>query len=92
TIALPPLPNQTNPYPDYGNLELLPDGRLLSVSLHWYLLAPGARAWCSVPNSPTGSQTDQPAAAVPQLMGDHLWWLDGRPTAPQSLPVSAFHC
>jgi len=92
TIALPPLPNQTNTYPDYGNLELLPDGRLLSVSLHWYLLAPGARAWCSVPNSPTGSQTDQPAAAVPQLMGDHLWWLDGRPTAPQSLPVSAFHC
>ncbi|TMD09832.1 MAG: exo-alpha-sialidase [Chloroflexi bacterium] len=92
SIALPALPNQTNTNPDYGDLELLPDGRLLLVSLHWYVLAPGASAWCSVANSPTGNQTDAPAAAVPQLIGDHLWWLDGQPTTLRSLPVSALHC
>jgi hypothetical protein len=92
TVALPQLPNQTDTGPAYGNLELLPDGRLLSVSLHWYVLAPGAGAWCSVANSPTGSQTDTPAAAVPQLIGDHLWWLDGWPATLRSFPLSAVHC
>ena len=92
SIALPALPNQPNSSPGYGDLELLPDGRLLLVSLHWYLLAPGATAWCSVANSPTGNQTDAPAAAVPQIIGDHLWWLNGQPTTLHSLPVSALHC
>jgi hypothetical protein len=92
TIALPPLPNQTSPYPDYGNLELLPDGRLLSVSLHLYLLAPGAGAWCSVANSPTGNQTAEPALPAPQLIGDQFWLLNGSPGTPHSFPLSVLHC
>jgi hypothetical protein len=92
TIALPLLPNQTNTYPDYGNLELLPDGRLLSVSLRWYLLVPGASAWCSVANGPTGNQTAEPAPPAPQLIGEQFWLLDGSPGTPRSFPLSALHC
>jgi len=92
TIALPLLPNQTNTYPDYGNLELLPDGGLLSVSLHWYLLGPGASVWCAVANGPTGNQTAEPAPPAPQLIGDQFWWLDGSPGTPHSFALSALHC
>jgi hypothetical protein len=92
TIALPLLPNQTNTYPDYGNLELLPDGRLLSVSVHWYLLVPGASAWCSVASGPTGNQTAEPAPPAPQLVGDQFWLVDGSPETPHSFPLSVLHC
>jgi hypothetical protein len=91
TIALPLLPNQTNTYPEYGNLELLPDGRLLSVSDHWYLLAPGASAWCTVAGSPIRNQTSESNRA-PQLIRDHFWWLDGWPATLHSSALGALHC
>lgn len=92
SVALPQLPNQTDTGPAYGNLELLPDGRLLSVSLRWYLMAPGASEWCTVANSPPGNQTAEPAPPTPQLIGDRLWWLDGMPATLHSFPLSALHC
>lgn len=91
TIALPQLPNQTSSGPGYGNLELLPDGRLLAVSLHWYILAPGAGAWCMVAGSPIGNQAAESNAAQ-QLIGDHFLWLDGSPTTLHSFPLGALHC
>jgi hypothetical protein len=91
TIALPQLPNQTTSGPGYGNLELLPDGRLLTVSLHWYILAPGAGAWCLVAGSPTGNQATEGNPA-PQLIGDRFLWLDGPPATLHSFRLSALHC
>ena len=91
TVALPPLPKQTDSGPAYGSLELLPDGRLLSVSGRWYLLAPGASAWCTVAGSPVGNQISESNHA-PQLIGDHFWWLDGSPATFRSFALSALHC
>jgi hypothetical protein len=91
TVALPQLPNQSDTGPAFGSLELLPDGRLLSVSLHWSLLAPGASAWCTVAGGPTGNQSSESNRA-PQLIGDHFWWLEGMPATLHSFPLSALHC
>jgi photosystem II stability/assembly factor-like uncharacterized protein len=91
-FALPQLPEQTDTVTPLGSLELLPDGRLLSVSFHWSLLAPGASAWCTVAGSPTGNQTSEAAPSAPQLIGDRFWWLDGTPATLHSFALSALHC
>jgi hypothetical protein len=91
-FALPQLPERTDTVTPLGSLELLPDGRLLSVSLHWSLLAPGASAWCTVAGSPTGNQTSEVAPSAPQLIGDRFWWLDGTPATLHSFALSALHC
>jgi hypothetical protein len=90
-IALPQLPNQTDAGVPYGNLELLSDGRLLSVAVRWSLLTPGASAWCTVAGSPAGNQAGDWNPA-PQLIGDHFWWLDGSLATLHSFPLSALHC
>ncbi len=94
SFALPQLPDQTDTVTPVGNLELLPDGRLLSVSLHWSLLTPGASAWCTVPGSPTGMGNGAagPGSIAPLLIGDRFWWLDGWPATLHSFALGALHC
>ena len=78
-----------------GSLQLLPDGRLLVAGNRWYLLGPGAAAWCAVTAAPPISNGEW--SASPRLIGDRLYWSD--PTAGaavgvtlRSFPISAVHC
>src|SRR5438067_10241569 len=77
------------------SLHLLPDGRLLVAGSRWYLLGPGAAAWCAVTAAPPISNGEW--SASPLLIGDRLYWSD--PTAGaavgvtlRSFPISAVHC
>lgn len=102
-VNLPTLPNAGSDPLQFPGLTMLPNGNLIawksggqSNSGHWDLLQPGATSWCSATGAtlPTGS-----AAAAPfQIIGDHLWWLEGanppgtgQPTI-KSAAVSALHC
>lgn len=71
----------------YPGLQILPDGTLLSQSgSSWYLLEPGASAWCSAAGVTLPAQ--------PQLLqasGGRLWWLQAAGT-PASIPIGSLTC
>jgi len=89
-IDLPKRPGETDMGLGLGaSLELLPDGRLLSVAGQWALLQPGANDWCLVHGMPLANPGASP---LPVQIGDRLWWLDGASGALRSLALSALHC
>lgn len=87
------VPLALSPLPGSGprQIELLPDGRLLVLvqpqfELDWWLLAPGATAWCGV------APAALPAADAPlQTVGDRVWWL-GEDGGPRSVGVGEIAC
>jgi hypothetical protein len=88
-IDLPRLPVDIDPDHQFGNLVILPDGRLLSATGHWALLEPRASAWCLVPGTPI-SNLD--GSRAPLLVANRLWWFDDFSGALRSLALSALHC
>jgi hypothetical protein len=97
-IALPPLLHPGDPPAyTYRGLHLLPDGTLLGHAANggeWFLLHPGANAWCAVSGValPDGRQ-DKPLL---EAIGDRLWWLaripDDNPTRVNNIPLSTLRC
>ncbi|MDQ2761404.1 MAG: hypothetical protein M3Y17_13525 [Actinomycetota bacterium] len=99
-IGLPRAPGQIAGDPIHAGLILLPSGALLETGVvgfsglgHFSLLAPGAKAWCTV-RSPVFArpQTDQLAPVT--LIGDQLYWLSGTGSAAslERVPAASVSC
>ncbi len=94
-IDLPELPDTPpGPTPNFPNLTMLGDGRLLAVAddpSGPQLLNPGADTWCAVRGEPLG-----PAMEVRyqrhESIGDRLWWVDDHAHEARSVPLGDLRC
>jgi hypothetical protein len=93
-IALPALPDtSSSPTPDFPNLTMLGDGRLLAVAYPFgpQLLYPGAATWCAVKGEPLGPALEAGWKQY-ESIGGRLWWMDYRAREVRSVPHGDLRC
>ncbi len=98
TIALPSVQDvPAGSPPTFPRLQMLPDGRLLSLGTTWHLLNPGAGGWCAVQGAP--AMSGDALSPVPLPAGDRLWWVPppssgsvNLPSTVMSFPLSSVRC
>lgn len=89
-IPLPPIPGADSSGPLAPALQALPDGSLLAQAADgkpWALLAPGAKAWCSLSSSGL-----PPFPTLLRAAAGRLWWQDLQTQKVNSVDLTQVRC